>query len=108
MKSELTALTRPRMSSGVKSCTSEDRTTTLTVSAAPRIISISTDSTTSVEKAKTIVARPKMATAQSILMPTPRCRGKRARNSDIETAPIAGAMRSRPRAQGPAKRMSRA
>jgi hypothetical protein len=33
MKSELTALTRPRISSGVSSCTSEERTTTLTTSA---------------------------------------------------------------------------
>ncbi len=35
MKSEFTALTRPRISSGVRSCTSELRTTTLTVSDAP-------------------------------------------------------------------------
>ena len=35
MNSELTALTRPRISSGVSSCTSELRTTTLTVSDAP-------------------------------------------------------------------------
>lgn len=36
MKSELTALTQPRMSSGGSSCTRDERTTTLTTLAQPR------------------------------------------------------------------------
>ena len=44
MNRKFTAPTRPRISSGVASCTSEKRITTLTVSAAPNVASASTDS----------------------------------------------------------------
>jgi len=44
MKVEFTALTRPRMSSGVSSCTSVWRTTMLTMSAQPPIASMTSES----------------------------------------------------------------
>ena len=70
MNRKLTAPTRPRISSGVASCTSEKRITTLTVSAAPRIASASTDSHIHCDSANTTVATPKTITAWNIRMPT--------------------------------------
>ena len=48
----LTALTRPRICGGVRSCTSEKRITTLTTSAAPITASAAIDSHSTVENAK--------------------------------------------------------
>ena len=55
----LTALTRPRICGGVRSCTSEKRITTLTTSAAPITASAAIDSHSTVEKRKArSTARP--------------------------------------------------
>ena len=58
MKIELTALTRPRMASGVSSCTSDWRMTTLTMSAAPETSSATHESANTVDTPNTRVARP--------------------------------------------------
>ena len=58
MKTELTALTRPRMASGVSSCTSVWRTTMLTMSAAPPMANAASDSTKFVDKPNTSVTNP--------------------------------------------------
>jgi hypothetical protein len=62
MNIELTAPTRPRIASGVSSCTSMWRTNTLTISAAPRITSTASEAAKLVESPNTIVAMPKIAT----------------------------------------------
>jgi len=61
MKTELTALTRPRISSGVSSWTSDWRMTTLTMSAPPETTSATSatsESTKEVDRPNTIVAAP--------------------------------------------------
>src|SRR3954463_1014451 len=62
MKIVFTADTRPRIGSGVSSCTSVPRTTTLTLSSAPITANIVNDRTGSVERPKAIVANPKPIT----------------------------------------------
>ena len=57
-----TAITRPRISSGVRNCTSVARMITLTMSAAPKKISAASDSTKLLETPKTIVQIPNPAT----------------------------------------------
>ena len=74
--SELTALTRPRMSSGVSICTSVIRITTLTESAAPRTASASIDSQNELDRPNTMVAMPNTATAVNSMRPM-RCRERR-------------------------------
>ncbi len=78
-KSELTALTRPRISSGVAVCTRVERTTTLTTSAAPIAISATIVSQIQCDRPKRIVAAPNTATAANILWPTLCSSGWRAR-----------------------------
>ena len=63
MNRKLTAPTRPRISSGVESCTSEKRITTLMVSAAPKMASDRTESHIQCEMANTTVAMPNTITA---------------------------------------------
>ena len=58
MNVEFTALTRPRISSGVSSWTSVWRITTLTMSAAPLSASAASDRTKSVDSANPSIARP--------------------------------------------------
>ena len=106
MNTELSALTRPRIASGVSSCTSVCRMTTLTMSAAPETASASIDSATEVESANTPIASPNTATAAISRWPAPRSIGWRVSQADISSAPAAGAARSRPRPQGPVCRMS--
>ena len=53
MNSPFTALTRPRMASGVSSWTSVWRTTTLTMSAAPETASAAIDSQNTVDSPNT-------------------------------------------------------
>ena len=106
MNTEFTALTRPRISSGVCNCTSDVRITTLTMSDAPSSASVAIESGNDEESANTIVAPPKTATAANIVRPTCLCSGWRARMSDIAKAPIAGDARSMPRPVGPTCRMS--
>src|SRR4029434_2504343 len=65
MKTLFTAETRPRISSGVTSCTIEPRTITLTLSNAPATNNIDNDNQSAFDKPKIIVASPKPATHQS-------------------------------------------
>jgi hypothetical protein len=58
MKVALTALTRPRISSGVSSCTSVWRTTMLTMSAAPLTASATIATMKWVENANTRIEAP--------------------------------------------------
>ena len=58
MNTPFTALTRPRMSSGVSSCTSVCRTTTLTMSAPPLTASATSESVKSRENPKTTIDAP--------------------------------------------------
>ena len=55
MNMALTALTRPRISSGVSNCTSVERMTTLNMSDQPSTTSAANDRTNDVERAKTMV-----------------------------------------------------
>ena len=57
-----TAPTRPRISCGVRTCTTVDRMTTLTMSDAPRTTSAASESGKLRERPKTMVATPKIAT----------------------------------------------
>src|SRR5208337_3772707 len=68
-KSRLTALTRPRIASGVASWVRVVRTYTLTMSEAPRTNSAAIESTKFFERPKTIVAIPKIATHANIASP---------------------------------------
>src|ERR1700689_783125 len=74
MNPVLTALTRPRMASGVSVCTRVLRVTTLTMSDAPTQISAAKDSGVQRDTPKINVATPKIATA--ITMRGPICRGR--------------------------------
>ena len=58
MNTAFTALTRPRISSGVSSCTSRWRTYTLTMSPAPITSSAASDSQKLPEAPNTMVASP--------------------------------------------------
>jgi hypothetical protein len=75
MKTMFTALTRPRISSGVPSCTIVWRMITLTMSQAPTAISDAIDSARLRERPNTIVKTPKPATHQSIVAPARRRSG---------------------------------
>src|SRR5690606_23727034 len=66
----LTALTRPRILSGVSSCTSRWRTETLAIAAAPSTTSAKNDSAKLVLTPNTIVATPNSATPPNIHGPT--------------------------------------
>ena len=101
MNTELTALTRPRISSGVSSCTSDWRITTLTMSAAPTTTNATSDSANDVDNPNTNVAAPYNATAPSSTWPARRVIGQRVSATDSANAPAAGAARSRPRPHGP-------
>jgi hypothetical protein len=79
MKSALTADTRPRIASGVCNCTSDERTTTLTMSAAPMSARAASESTNERDTPNTIVRSPNSATAPNIRRPARRVIGLRAR-----------------------------
>ena len=108
MKMELTADTRPRISSGVSSCTSVMRVTTLMLSAAPVTTKASSDKPKCVDRPNTTMANPNTPTASSKRGPTRRLSGQRMSTSDMASAPTAGAARSSPRPVGPVCKMSRA
>jgi hypothetical protein len=108
MKIEFTALTRPRIASGVSSCTSESRMTTLIMSAPPAASRAANESTKDRENANTSVPAPKTATATKSHRPTWCSIGRRAIATEIAGAPVAGAARNSPRPHGPTCRMSRA
>src|SRR6266478_1580811 len=69
VNSECTALTRPRIVSGVRIWTSEARMTTLTTSDAPRTQSAASESAKLVETPNTTVAAPKTMTARNSVGP---------------------------------------
>ena len=79
MNRKFTAPTRPRISSGVDSCTSEKRITTLMVSAAPSIASDNIDNHIQCDTANSTVARPNTITDWNIRNPTRRLMVWRAR-----------------------------
>ncbi len=101
VNSEFTALTRPRMSSGVSICTSVKRITTLTASDAPSTASAAIDSRNDVDSANTMVAMPNSATQKNMMRPICRVSGQLTSVADTATAPIAGAARNRPSPSGP-------
>src|SRR5450432_798768 len=106
MKTLFTADTRPRISSGVRSCTSVCRTTTLIMSSPPARISMTRESGNECESPKTIVARPNPATAMSSDRPALRMGARPRRRMATNTAPIDGAARSQPKPSAPTCRMS--
>ena len=69
MKMLLTAETRPRISSGVTSCTIVPRMITLTLSKAPRRKSIANENQNTRDSPNKMVAMPKPATHQSKVLP---------------------------------------
>src|SRR5690606_35582406 len=76
MNSMFTALTRPRMASGVLNWISDERMYMLTMSAPPAINSATKDSQNRLDRANTRLARPKIATAMNMVMPTWRLNGR--------------------------------
>ena len=66
MNIEFTALTRPRIASGVSSCTSMLRTNTLTMSPAPAIASMAIDNQRLVDSPTVIMQTPNTATPPNI------------------------------------------
>ena len=86
-----TALTRPRISTGVRNCTSENRITTLTTSAAPITASAASDSTRWADRPNTISATPNTVSTPNTTLPTGIVSGQRASVSDVKNAPTPGA-----------------
>lgn len=76
MNSMFTALTRPRMASGVLNWISEERMYMLTMSAPPATSNAAKDSQNRLDRANTRLARPKIATAMNMTMPTWRLNGR--------------------------------
>ena len=101
MKILFTDETRPRISSGVTSCTIEPRMITLTLSNAPTRHSTPSDNQNIFDNPKRIVARPNPVTHQSKALPACFIGGKCAIDSAITKAPIAGIARIQPRPTGP-------
>ena len=106
MKTVLTAETRPRMWSGVSTCTSVWRTTTEMLSTSPVMKSAKSDSQRLRERPKTTTAAPKPATAQSMARPAWRMGGRCVRYMAIASEPTAGAARNQPNSRAPTCRMS--
>ena len=80
----------------------------LTGAAAPVAGSGARDSGKDVDRPRTIVATPKIATASSSLAPTRRSIGRTPSATAIAMPPMASALRIAPRPSGPTSRMSRA
>ena len=108
MNSPFTAVTRPRTSSGVPSCTRVMRITTLTMSEAPSTASATSATANTFVDANTIADSPKPATAANIIFPALRSIGQRVSTSAMVSAPTAGAARNSPNPHGPAANTSRA
>src|ERR1035437_9136666 len=102
----LTALTRPRISSGVEICTSVCRTTTLTMSHAPSTTSAATDNPTFRDSPNTTVHAPNPPTHHSMIAPACRLNGRCASTIAMITAPVPGAPRRIPNPVAPTPRMS--
>src|ERR1700730_16272213 len=101
MKILFTAETRPRISSGVTSCTIDPRMITLTLSNAPARNNAPNDNHKAVDKPKTMIANPKPLTHQSNALPACFIGGKYATSSAVRSAPTAGEARIQPRPIGP-------
>ena len=106
MKTWFTEAMRPRMASGDSTRTMTMRMTTLTPSARPATKSAAIESTKLVDRPKTSMETPKMATQTRKMGPARRLGGMRAVASMASRAPTEGAVRSRPRPMGPTPRMS--
>src|SRR5205823_2799173 len=101
MKILFTDETRPRISSGVTSCTIEPRMITLTLSNAPRRKSTPSDNQNTFDNPNRIVAAPNPVTHQSSVFPARFIGGRCATTSATAKAPIAGIARSQPSPTGP-------
>src|SRR5215475_3325428 len=93
--------TRPRISSGVTSCTIDPRMITLTLSNAPRKKSTPSDNQNTFDKPNTIVATPNPVTHHSNVFPACFIGGRCATSRAITKAPTAGIARIQPRPTGP-------
>src|SRR4029077_4621009 len=93
--------TRPRISSGVTSCTIEPRMITLTLSNAPIRKSTPSDNQNTFDNPNTIVDTPNPITHQSNVLPACFIGGRCAMSSAITKAPTAGIARIQPRPTGP-------
>src|SRR5947207_13457958 len=93
--------TRPRISSGVTSCTIEPRMITLTLSNAPTRHSSPSDNQNTFDNPNRLVAKPNPVTHQNNALPARFLGGRRAINSALTNAPIAGIARIQPRPTGP-------
>src|SRR5271156_3133468 len=87
--SEFTALTRPRISGGVPSCSTDERITTLTISDAPTINRAMIESGKLFDTPKRIVDAPNIATQVNISTPARRRIGHHVSENDTTSAPIA-------------------
>src|SRR6266566_4151510 len=101
MKMLFTAETRPRISSGVTSCTIEPRMITLTLSNAPIRNNRPNDSQNAFDKPKRTVAIPNPVTHHSNVLPARFIGGRDATVKAITKAPTAGAARIQPSPIGP-------
>src|SRR6476620_9400002 len=101
MKILFTDDTRPRISSGVTSCTIDPRMMTLTLSNAPMRKSTPRDNQNTFDKPNRIVATPNPVTHQSKVLPECFMGGKCAMISAVIKAPTAGIARIQPRPTGP-------
>src|SRR5262249_22768371 len=108
MNSELTALTRPRMASGVSSWITGCLITTLSMSDAPITTSMAIDKMNEVDSPNRTVANPNVATAAYITNPTRLVSGQRATTNEQVSAPTAGTARINPSPKDPTAKMSRA
>src|SRR6266436_2297289 len=101
MKILFTDDTRPRISSGVTSCTIEPRMITLTLSNAPMRKSTPSDNQNTFDNPNRIVDTPNPITHQSNVSPECFIGGRCAMSSAITKAPTAGIARIQPRPTGP-------
>ena len=106
MNTAFTALTRPRMWSGVSSWMSMWRMNTLTSSAPPSTASATIDSAKFEDSPNTAVAAPNRPTHANSHRPTWRVIGRTTSTIATSVAPTAGAMRNIPSAAGPASSTS--
>ena len=105
MNTAFTALTRPRMTSGVCSCTSRCRTNMLTMSEAPSTPSARATARTS-STGRTPRSRRRRRTRRRTASGRRRFDGRSASTPPASAAPTAGAARRNPRPTGPTCRTS--
>ena len=108
MKIISTAVTRPRISSGVANSVKVARMMTLIMSLAPRSTSAISETVRLRDSPKIIVNTPNPATAQSNFGPEFPRNGQCASRIAISAAPTPGAVLSNPSPHGPVCRISRA